>query len=43
MLSVVGVLFGGFMFLIRSSYRSVRRRAEAGENYQPEGKLRWGD
>ena len=41
MLGTMGLIFGSFAFLILSSYRRARRAAEAGEPFQPEGKLRW--
>lgn len=42
MLAVMLVLVGGFVLLVRGSYRSARRAGE-GEGFQPAGKVRWDD
>jgi len=39
MLATVASMIGGFLLLIRVSYR----RARSGEGFHPAGKLRWGD
>lgn len=41
MIGMVLLIVSGFGALVWNSYRSDRRRAEEGEGFAPEGKLRW--
>jgi len=43
MLGMMFLLVGGFLLLVRMSYRSAQRKAEEGRPFVPQGKLRWGD
>jgi hypothetical protein len=41
MLGMVLTVFVSFVGVVWFSYRNARRRAERGETFAPEGKLRW--
>jgi hypothetical protein len=43
MLATVFLLPVGFALVVRHAYRAERARAERGEAFRPEGKLRWED
>lgn len=40
MIATIALVLGGFAWLILRSYRAAGR---AGQDYRPEGKLRWSD
>jgi hypothetical protein len=40
---VLFVIPGGFGFAVWRSYRSERLRSEEGQDFQPEGKIRWSE
>ena len=43
MLATVFAIPTGFALLIWYTYRAERKRAKAGDAFEPEGKLRWSD